>query len=306
MMINICWLLNKYQAWCAITVAKSKIGLVFMNDREFRLEVFKTASKCRNFENYVYKMIEQKIIKFPTYMSAGQEYISATIATVLKHRAPLIFAQHRGHSWYLSFGGDITELVDELLGRSTGCANGMGGSASIHGPEINMYGHDGLMGSQVPIAVGAAYSSQRPTITVMGDASAEEDYVFGALGWASTKKLPMLFIVEDNNLSILTEKRVRRNWEMDDVANAFQMKGLQTSDDPLELRASLEDAFDGPKLLNVNTNRLYWHSGAGKDSEDTFDRYQTEMDDLGDEAKEIHEKTKLKIEKVWVNQLEKQ
>ena len=42
----------------------------------------------------------------------------------------------------------------------------------------------------------------------MGDASAEEDYVLGALGWASTKKLPILFIVEDNNLSILTEKKL--------------------------------------------------------------------------------------------------
>ena len=277
-----------------------------MSDKKFRLEVFKTASKCRNFENYVYKMLEQKVIKFPTYMSAGQEYISATIATVLKHRKPNIFGQHRCHSLYLSFGGDITQLVDELLGRVTGCAYGMGGSASVHGPEINMYGHDGLMGSQVPIAVGAAYSSQHPTIAVMGDASAEEDYVFGALGWASTKGLPILFVVEDNNLSILTEKKVRRNWEMDDVAKAFQMRGFQTSDDPLELREHLETAFDGPMLLNVNTNRLYWHSGAGKDSEDTFDRYQTEMDDLGDEAKEIHEETKSKIEKIWLEQLEKQ
>jgi len=251
-------------------------------------------------------MLEQKVIKFPTYMSAGQEYIPATVATVLKSQDPLLFAQHRCHSWYIAFGGDIHQLVDELLGKKTGCAYGMGGSASVHGPDINMYGHDGLMGSQVPIAVGAAYSSQRPTIAVMGDASAEEDYVLGALGWASTKDLPMLFIVEDNNLSILTEKRVRRNWEMDDVAKAFKMRGNQVSDDPVELREYLKTAFKGPSLLNVNTNRLYWHSGAGKDSEDTFDRYQFEMDDLGNEASEIHEKTKIEIESIWRSQLEKQ
>ena len=46
---------------------------------------------------------------------------------------------------------------------------------------------------------------------------AEEDYVLSALGWAATKNLPILFVVEDNNLSILTEKKVRRVWEMDDV-----------------------------------------------------------------------------------------
>ena len=64
------------------------------------------------------------------------------------------------------------------------------------------------MGSQVPIAVGHCYSTRKPTIVTMGDASAEEDYVMGALGWASTKNLPILFIVEDNNLSILTEKKI--------------------------------------------------------------------------------------------------
>jgi TPP-dependent pyruvate/acetoin dehydrogenase alpha subunit len=276
-----------------------------MSDKKFRLDVFRTAAKCRNFENYVYKMLEQKVIKFPTYMSAGQEYIPATVATVLKNQDPLLFAQHRCHSWYIAFGGSLEKLVDELLGRETGCAYGMGGSASVHGPEINMYGHDGFMGSQVPIAVGAAYSSGQPTIAVMGDASAEEDYVMGALGWASTKKLPILFIVEDNNLSILTEKKVRRNWEMSDVAQAFQMKGLQTSDDPLVLRQYLETAFKEPMLLNVNTNRLYWHSGAGKDSDDTFDRYKHEMGLLGDEALEIDNECRKEVEKIWEKQLEK-
>ena len=70
----------------------------------------------------------------------------------------------------------------------------------------------------------------------MGDASAEEDYVLGALGWASTKKLPILFVVEDNNLSILTEKKIRRNWHMHDVAKSFKMKGFNISDDPLDIK----------------------------------------------------------------------
>ena len=46
----------------------------------------------------------------------------------------------------------------------------------------------------------------------------EEDYVLAALGWASFKKLPILFVVEDNNMSIKTEKKIRRHWEMSDVA----------------------------------------------------------------------------------------
>ena len=64
------------------------------------------------------------------------------------------------------------------------------------------------MGSQVPIAIGACYASKKPTIVFLGDASAEEDYVLAALGWASFKKLPILFVVEDNNMSIKTEKKL--------------------------------------------------------------------------------------------------
>ena len=193
---------------------------------KFKLETFKKASLCRHFENQVYKVSQNKHIKFPFYLSAGQEYIAASIYTILEEKRidTNVFIQHRGHSHYLCKGADPIQLIDELLGRKTGCAGGMGGSASIHSHEKNIFGHDGLMGSQVPIAVGHAYETRKPTIVVMGDASAEEDYVLGALGWASTKNLPILFIVEDNNLSILTEKKMRRNWEMDKIALGFNMK----------------------------------------------------------------------------------
>ena len=276
--------------------------------QDYKTNVFKRASLNRNFEQYVFNGIQNKMFKFPIYLSAGQEYISASIAEVMseKNIEPNIFIQHRGHSTYLSFEAPIEELIDELLGRKTGCAYGMGGSASIHSKPKNIFGHDGLMGSQVPIAVGHCYRTNHPTIVYMGDASAEEDYVLGALGWASTKNLPMLFVVEDNNLSILTEKKVRRNWEMDSVARAFNMRGKQTSDDPDSIRACLENVFDGPMLLNVNTHRKYWHSGAGIDDPNTFDRYEHEMEKLGDVGKQIHEQTKIQVQEAWQKQLDKQ
>lgn len=275
---------------------------------KYRINVFKRASLCRNFEEYVFNGIKNKMFKFPIYLSAGQEYISASIAEVMKEMniQPNIFIQHRGHSTYLSHDAPIEGLIDELLGRKTGCTNGMGGSASIHSKEKKIFGHDGLMGSQVPIAVGHCYKTKHPTIVHMGDASAEEDYVLGALGWASTKKLPIIFIVEDNNLSILTEKRVRRNWEMHDVARAFNMKGYNIADDPVEIRNHVHCAFNEPILLNINTHRKFWHSGAGIDDEDIFDRYEDEKSFLGSVAEEIHQQTKIKVENAWKKQLDKQ
>ena len=275
-----------------------------MND--FRLKVFKKASFCRHFENQVYKVAQDKHIKFPFYLSAGQEYIPASIYTILEEKEidVNVFIQHRGHSHYLSKGADPIQLIDELLGRKTGCANGMGGSASIHSIEKNIFGHDGLMGSQVPIAVGHAYQTTKPTLVVIGDASAEEDYVLGALGWASTKNLPILFVVEDNNLSILTEKKVRRNWEMDDVAKAFNMCAWNITDDPIVLYEILKDYnFNKPMLLNINTVRKYWHAGAGSDG-NYFDRYENEMKILGEEAKYIDLENKELVERLWHQQLE--
>ena len=278
-----------------------------MNEKIFRLKTFEKASYCRHFEEQVIKNLKNKKITIPTYVSAGQEFIAASMATICEDLKikPLIFGQHRCHSIYISFGGNIIKLIDELLGRESGCTRGMGGSASIGSKEINMFGHDGLMGSNGPIGVGACFATNKPTIVFLGDAAAEEDYVLGGLGWASTKNIPLITVVEDNNLSILTEKKVRRNWEMADVAKSFKMQGYNIKDDPMEILKNSEVFFKKPCLLNINTNRIYWHAGSGKDADDTFDRYEIDKKIIGMEAVEIDKKIKEEVDSLWKKQLEK-
>ena len=169
-----------------------------------------------------------------------------------------------------------------------------------------MFGHDGLMGSNGPIGVGACFATKKPTIIFLGDAAAEEDYVLGALGWASHKKLPILFIVEDNDLSILTKKSVRRNWNMKDVARSFKLEGHDIKDDPKEIEKHSNFFFKKPMLLNINTNRIYWHAGSGIDNKKTFDRFRNEKTKLGNQAIKIDEQYKINSKKLWKLQLEKQ
>jgi TPP-dependent pyruvate/acetoin dehydrogenase alpha subunit len=273
----------------------------------FRLNVFKRASLCRNFEETAFKYGQDKKIKSFFYLSAGQEFISATIAEIFSHKHPIIFAQHRAHSTYISFGGDIPALVDELLGLETGVCNGMGGSPSIQGKDINMIGHDGFIGTEVPIAIGAAFASKKFCVAFMGDAAAEEDYVLASLGWAATKQVPVLFVVEDNNLSVLTEKKVRRSWDIVHVARGFGLEAYQTSDKPeLIYEAVLNSCEKLPLLLNIETERLYWHAGSGKDPYEKKDRYMLEMHEIGREAEQIHNEIKQYIEDIWKERLEKQ
>src|SRR3989338_6927352 len=110
-------------------------GLSKRFSKGFSLEMFRRASFSRQFELQLKKVYDDKIIQIPIYLCIGQEFNSAAFAMVLKDFN--IFAQHRGHGVYLSFGGKPEALRDELLGLPTGCSGGMSGSNAIQGREIN-------------------------------------------------------------------------------------------------------------------------------------------------------------------------
>jgi TPP-dependent pyruvate/acetoin dehydrogenase alpha subunit len=267
------------------------------------LEIFRQICFNRAFELEVARIYDTGAIKAPVYLSVGQEHIPAAIAAVSRNF--LIFAQHRAHSYYLSFGGNPGALVDELLHRATGCAGGMGGSASIHAPTIGMFGHSGFMGDQVPIAVGAALGSGRHVLTVMGDASGEEDYVYGAMGYAATKRLPVLFVCEDNDLSILTPVATRRSWSLVDVARAVGLTAVDITDDPWLIAHHVESMLtELPAFLNVRTCRNLWHAGTGRDGAPEWDRFALitetlERLGLAAEAARIGEEARQRAARIW-------
>lgn len=259
-------------------------GMIENVSRQFTdeetLDMFLRMCLSRSFEFKVAEAFNAGLIKMPIYLSVGQESISAALSVafnkaVLQETDFKFFPQHRCHDWYLAYGGDPVALRDELLHRSTGCAKGMGGSASIHSPQIGMVGHDGHMGTQVPIAVGSALATGHKRLAIMGDASVEEDYVIGgAIPYAAHTKAPILFVCVDNNLSILTEVRVRRNWKTADVARSYGMDAVEITDDPWlimhyvkELRCNL------PAFLNIHTVRHLWHNGTGCDGPPEWDRF---------------------------------
>lgn len=277
--------------------------------RDWTLEMFRKTCVNHFFELEAARVHNTGVMKLPIYLSVGSEHLPAALSTV--SRDFFIFAQHRCHSWYLSFGGDMRALIDELLHRETGCARGMGGSASIHDPKIGMFGHSGLMGDQIPIAVGAALGSGKNVLAVMGDASAEEDYVAGALAFAATKKLPVLAIVDDNDLSILTHVATRRSWGIDEMARAFGMETVDITDDPWLIAYYAEEFLKKlPALMNIRSCRHFWHQGTGNDGEPEWNRFELIKQELGrlelqGEARTIEEEAKKKVLQIWEEQLKK-
>jgi len=258
-----------------------------------RLTIYRKICRARQFDMQVIRAVEQNRIIAPVYLSLGQEAVAAVLSEVVKEYH--IFTQHRAHDLYVSLGCDLEKFRDELLGLPSGFSGGRAGSSCLRYMKdgIKLYGHHGLIGENVPQAVGAALASGEKTVCVFGDGSAEEDYVLESLGFAVTRSLPILFICLDNDLSILTPKKDRRTWEIADVANGFGMQAYDLADCPWSIWSIL-DRWNGitPLLINCRVCRERWHSGIGIDGAREWERneivrkqlvkmgYETEVEEI--------------------------
>jgi acetoin:2,6-dichlorophenolindophenol oxidoreductase subunit alpha len=263
------------------------------------IEIYRKMYFSRVFEDTVAVFSKSGKIKVPVYLSAGQEAVSAALSLVLKDYA--IFTQHRNHSTYLSFGGSPESLVDELLCKDTGCNHGICGSPMIQDQNIKMFGHNGLIGENVPVAVGYALGSGSNTICFFGDGAAEEDYIGPSLGFAATHNLPILFVCEDNGLSILTKTRVRRCWNIADVAEGYGLSGNNFIDDPLKILKYAKN-IKLPALINCKVQRNYWHCGFGVDGPPEYDRLKAvkyELDSFEIDTNIIEEEILNRVNNLW-------
>lgn len=156
------------------------------------------------------RLVEEKIallypeqeIRCPTHLSIGQEAAASGVCTALA-QSDYIFSTHRCHSHYLAKGGNVKQMFAELYGKATGCAKGKGGSMHLLDPDQGMMGASAIVGGTIPLAVGAALAAQlqkngRIAVAFFGDAATEQGVFHESLNFAGLKKLPVLFICENN------------------------------------------------------------------------------------------------------------
>lgn len=283
-------------------VIKNAIGTL---PSEQILRIYENVCRARQFDIQVIKAVENKRVIAPVYLSLGQEAVAAALSEVIKDFH--IFSQHRAHDLYVSLGCCLEELRDELIGLPSGFSGGRAGSSCLRYMKdgIKLYGHHGLIGENVPQAVGAALASNEETVCIFGDGSAEEDYVSVSIGFAASRQLPVLFICMDNDLSILTPKVDRRRWEISDLAKGYGMEAYDIADCPWTLLSILEK-WDRkkPLLINCRVCRERWHSGIGIDSERDWKRNEIMKDQIielgyGGEAEGIEKMAAETMEALW-------
>ena len=170
--------------------------------KKILLELYRRMRLIRNVEEKIVSLYPEQEIKCPTHLSIGQEAVASAVCTAMTPQ-DYIFSTHRCHSHYLAKGGDLKAMFAELYGRKSGCAKGKGGSMHLVDPRVGMMGASAIVGGTIPLAVGAALTAKlknqkQVAAAFFGDGASEEGVFQESLNFAALKKLPMIFVCENN------------------------------------------------------------------------------------------------------------
>jgi TPP-dependent pyruvate/acetoin dehydrogenase alpha subunit len=223
-------------------------------------------------ERIASKYPEQKM-RCPVHLSIGQEAVAVGVCKAALHSDYLV-SGHRAHAHYLAKGGDLKAMIAEIYGKATGCAGGRGGSMHLVDQKIGMMGCTPIIGSSMPIALGLAFASimkkeNRVTIVCFGDAC-EEGIFAECLNFSALKKLPVLFLCENNLYSVYSPLSVRQPATRDliTIANGHGVWAkAEFGNDVLKVHSLAQSTMDhissgnGPALLEFSTYRYREHCG---------------------------------------------
>ena len=233
--------------------------------------------KIRMVEERVADLVVHNEIICPCHLYIGQESI-ATGACVALKKEDYVFSTHRSHGHYLAKGGDLDKMMAELFGKVTGCSRGNGGSMHLVDPAIGYLGSSAIVAGTIPLAVGTALSStiqknDKISIAFFGDGAATEGVMYESLNFASLKKLPVIFICENNFYSThMHIKEIQAGVDIYRRAESFnipacKIDGNNVIDVYKKTSTAVEHARcgNGPSFIECMTYRWRGHVGPNWD-----------------------------------------
>jgi len=241
-------------------------------------KLYKSLYKIRCVEKEIARVYPSDKIKSPIHLSIGQEAIAVGVCEALK-KDDVIFGSYRGHAQYLAKGGDLNGMIAELYGKKTGCSKGKGGSMHLADVRHGVMGTSAIVGTTIANAVGYAYAmkyQQRDTVVVsfFGDGAVDEGVFHESLNFAALKKLPILFICENNGYAIHSPQLTRQ--VKDNITERAATYGVSAArienNDVLEIFNFTKEAVEamrikktGPVFLECKTYRWKEHVGPNED-----------------------------------------
>lgn len=248
------------------------------------LDLYEDMVLGRSFEDMCAQMYYKgKMFGF-VHLYSGQEAVSSGIVKALK-TTDYVSSTYRDHVHALSKGVSAREVMAELFGKETGCSKGRGGSMHIFSEPHNFLGGFAFIGEGLPIATGAAFqsiyrkqvlkTSKECAVSVcfFGDGTTNNGQFFECLNMAVLWKLPIIFVVENNQWAIgMAHHRASSSPEIYKKAKAFGLPGVEVDGmDVLAIRSVAIEAInrarqgEGPTLIEALTYRFRGHSLADPD-----------------------------------------
>lgn len=240
----------------------------------FLEKLYRSLQRIRRVEEEVARVYPTDKIKSPVHLSIGQEAVSVGVCEALRP-GDIAFGTYRNHALYLAKGGNLPAMIAELYGKATGCAGGKGGSMHLVDIAAGVMGGSAVVATTIPQAVGYACAlklRRRPEMVVsfFGDGAVEEGVFHESMNFAALRKLPVIFICENNRYAIHSALPQRQ--AQDNIVERARAYGMPAecieNNDVLAIHDRVKAAREtgrGPWFFECMTYRWKEHVGPGDD-----------------------------------------
>ena len=246
--------------------------MVSQSSKTYYLKIYTNMLQIRRFEERAAQLYGMGHIGGFCHLYIGQEAVVVGVLMTINENDSVV-TTYRDHGHMLARGLDPKRIMAELTGRSTGYSGGKGGSMHMFSKANNFYGGHGIVGAQVPIGTGIAFTHKYKNEknicrTYIGDGAMNNGQVFEAFNLASLWNLPVLYIIENNKYGMGTSvNRAAAGSDLYKRGEAFGIKGSMVNGmNVFKVIEAAQKASDyvrsgkGPYILEVQTYRYRGHS----------------------------------------------
>ncbi len=277
------------------------------------LALYEQMLLIRRFEEKAGQLYGLGLIGGFCHLYIGQEAVAVGLQSALDGDKDSVITGYRDHGHMLAYGLDPKVIMAELTGRQAGISKGKGGSMHMFSTEKRFYGGHGIVGAQVPLGAGLAFAHKYRgdggvCLAYFGDGAANQGQVYETFNMASLWKLPIIFVIENNQYAMGTAVQ-RSSAETDFYrrGTAFRIPGMDVNGmDVLDVRQAAEIAIpyvregNGPVLMELNTYRYRGHSMSDpakyrtrdevndvREHNDPIERAKKELLDMGESEESL-------------------
>ncbi len=241
-------------------------------DKNQLLKAYHDMLLIRRFEERAGQLYGMGLIGGFCHLYIGQEAVVVGMQMAIEEGDQVI-TSYRDHGHMLATGMDPKGVMSELTGRSAGYSHGKGGSMHMFSKRRNFFGGHGIVGAQVSLGTGLAFSNwyrgnDRVCLTYFGEGASSQGQVFESFNLAALMKLPVIYVIENNRYGMGTSvERASASRDLSKNGAPWSIPGAQVDGmDVLAVKQGGDEAVahcragNGPYLLEVKTYRYRGHS----------------------------------------------